>query len=178
MRPFPLQQVQHKHLGAYRTRLSRGFTLIISVLISSILLSIGLAIFSISIKEATLSSVTKNSQTSFYAADAGIECIEYWEYPPRLVTPFSAPVSTGDFQCNGVDVVVTGAGSECGAIPNVCNHNLVLYFEGPSDECAEMYVRKDSTDPLNPITIIESRGYNTCDEDDPRRTERAIRITQ
>ncbi len=36
--------------------------------------------------------------------------------------------------------------------------------------------RNDTVDPAKVITIIESRGYNTCDINNARRLERALRV--
>ena len=152
-----------------RSSSNAGFTLIISVLISSILLSIGLAMFNISLKEATLSSLGKESQVSYYAADSAIECVYYWDLPPVLVGFFDAQISTGDMQCNNGNVIVNS--SNCAA--GICEHNLTYNLGGSADECAEIYIRKDS---VALATTIEARGYNTCDTNNPRRTERGIKI--
>lgn len=157
----------------------KGFTLIISVLISSILLSIGLAMFNISLKEALLSSIGKESQTSFFASDSGIECVVYWEYtyqlPPDPPSVFDAVVVAADVPCintSGANGITVDSSSCAGGI---CTHNLTYRPGASSDECARISIQKDSSVPS---TVIESRGYNTCDTNDPRRTERAIRITQ
>src|SRR5229473_174899 len=57
----------------------KGFTLLLAALISSIVLSLGAAIFSIAQKELALSSVGRNSQFAFYAADTAAECALYWD---------------------------------------------------------------------------------------------------
>ncbi len=50
-----------------------GFALLFSVLIASLLLSVGLSIFNISLKELSISNATRQSITAFYAADSGRE---------------------------------------------------------------------------------------------------------
>ncbi|MCR4274955.1 MAG: hypothetical protein NUW02_02820 [Candidatus Campbellbacteria bacterium] len=59
---------------------SRGFTLFYAMLISSLLLSIGLAIFNITYKEFILTSGVRESEGAFYAADSALECALYWDY--------------------------------------------------------------------------------------------------
>ena len=56
-----------------------GFTLLFAVLISSLLLTIGIAIFNITFKEVILASQARESQFSFYAADSGLECALLWD---------------------------------------------------------------------------------------------------
>jgi Tfp pilus assembly protein PilX len=57
----------------------RGFTLFYAVLVSSLLLAIGVAIFNITFKELILSSGARESVNAFYAADTGLECALYWD---------------------------------------------------------------------------------------------------
>jgi len=56
-----------------------GFTLLFAVLVGSLLLTIGVAIFNITIKEVILSSQARESQFSFYSADTGLECAFFWD---------------------------------------------------------------------------------------------------
>lgn len=57
----------------------KGFTLLIAVLVSSIFLSLASTIATITFKQIILSSIGKDSQRAFYAADAGMECALYWD---------------------------------------------------------------------------------------------------
>lgn len=57
----------------------RGFTILFAVLIASILLAIGIAIFDITVRELRLSSVARESQFAIYAAETGVECALYWD---------------------------------------------------------------------------------------------------
>lgn len=66
------------HDSGLRTT-QRGFTLLLAALISSIVLSIGAAIYGIAIKELQLSTLGRNSQYAFFAADTGAECALYWD---------------------------------------------------------------------------------------------------
>jgi len=52
---------------------NRGFALLFSVLISSLLLTIGLSIFSIALKELSIATATQRSLHAFYASDSGRE---------------------------------------------------------------------------------------------------------
>ena len=55
----------------------KGFALLFSVLVSSLLLTIGLSIFSIALKELAISTATRQSVHAFYAADSGREYAKY-----------------------------------------------------------------------------------------------------
>jgi Tfp pilus assembly protein PilX len=154
--------------------MNKGFTLILAVLISSIVLAIGLAMFNISIKQTLLSYTARESHFAFYAADAGLECVQYWEYVNDWFnTSKSGPTDT--ITCNGGSVTVTYSTSGS----NYIRTFSLMLGAVPDSPCATVTVTKTNT----PSTIMESRGYNVgdgpnCTSSNPKRTERAIRITQ
>lgn len=144
-----------------KVKYKRGFILLFSVLISSLLLSIGLAISNIAIKELVLSSSARDSQFAIYAADSGAECAIYWDIkrgPISTSSPFA-------INCNGKAMTVGGVGY---GVPSTFNFDFA-----PEPYCVFVTVTKNIT---HPRTVIESRGYNTCDTENPRRIERAIRL--
>jgi hypothetical protein len=67
-------------IGYLPFRRNGGFTLFYAMLISSLLLSIGLAIFNITYKEFILTAGVRESEGAFYAADSALECALYWDY--------------------------------------------------------------------------------------------------
>ncbi len=98
---------EQKHLScSFSFLVSRssaaGFTLFYAVLVSSLLLALGLAIFNITYKELILSSGARESATAFYAADAGLECALFWD---RKHTGLSSPVFGfyGDSLASGLE---------------------------------------------------------------------------
>ena len=150
-----------------RKTTNRGFTLLYAVLVSSLMLSIGLAIFNITIKELLLSSAARESQFAFYAADTGIECALFWDIQANAF----AVSNTKSIECAGKTIEsVGGAG-----YGSASTFDIDL---SPLPYCATVSVTKQQKSNSTPRrTIIESRGYNTCDTTNPRRVERAIRAT-
>jgi hypothetical protein len=134
-----------------------------AVLVSSILLAIGLAIFNLTIKELFLSSLGRDSQFAFYAADTGTECALYWDFEEDA---FASTTST-TINCAGKDIPNMG-----GKLPGEPNTFEIDF--APEPYCTKVSIVKYES-PIR--TIIESRGYNTCDIGNPRRVERAIRVT-
>src|SRR3990167_2209689 len=63
-----------------KLRTSRGFTLLLAALVSSIVLAVGAAIFGIAQKQVLLSAIGRDSQLAFYAADTAAECALYWDF--------------------------------------------------------------------------------------------------
>lgn len=72
-------ELNKKEYKACPAKLKRsgGFALLFSVLVSSLLLTIGLSIFSIALKELAISTATRQSVHAFYAADSGREYVKY-----------------------------------------------------------------------------------------------------
>lgn len=168
-----------------------GFSVLFASLIGSLVLSIGLAILSIALKQILLASAGRESQRAFYAADTGIECALFLDS------------GGGDESCNSVfplpgsDLSICGIddGHHCVVNINVFeNQPLVneidsetvmtivnvtnLGTEPANNTCFDLYVTKRSTDGgVTVKTEIESRGYNTCDVNAKNRFERAILTT-
>lgn len=156
----------------------RGFTLLLSVLIASVLLSLGLAIFSITIRELLLSSTGRESQFAFYAADTGIECALYFDVQlGAFSTTTASAVSCNVDMANASNANQTVGGQGWGVAST-----FALSFL-PDPYCAVVTITKTNTNGVV-RTDIDSRGYNigtknedACTSSDPRRIERAIRVT-
>lgn len=152
----------------------KGYILLLSVLISGIVLAIGIGIANITLKGIILASVSKNSQFAFYAADSGGECALYWDIDngPFNDTVFatssaSNPPTSGVI-CVGKDIAESWI---IDASPTSATTQFSLNLG--NDRCTTIIVIK-SDGGTN--TIIESRGYNSCDVTFSRRVERGIRI--
>ncbi len=146
----------------------RGFTLLLSVLISSVMLALGFAIFNIVSKEILLSGSGRESQFAFYAADSGIECALYWDNEQNA---FATSSSLTELACGGSIVPLTRTfDGGTSVLTTTFTFNL---DGGVTRPCASLSVRK----MINPNqTVIESLGYNTCVTTNPIRLERAIRV--
>lgn len=55
-----------------------GFALLITLIVVGVVLSVGLTILDLSIKQVRLSTNAKDSEIAFHAANAGMECAQYW----------------------------------------------------------------------------------------------------
>src|SRR3989344_881292 len=83
-----LESIPHTSYLIHGTS-SRGFTILFAVLIGSILLAVGIAIFDITVRELRLSSIARESQIAVYNADSGAECALYWSLPTQDRVTFS-----------------------------------------------------------------------------------------
>jgi type II secretory pathway pseudopilin PulG len=188
-----------KKISIKYENLQKGFTLLFSTLVASLVLMIALAIANISLQQFSLSSAARESQLAFYLADTGIDCAQYYDrkspggfqFPTNEDTngyPDTYPDNTLNcgqytnqqgqtFNLTSAAPVITPRG-EFGTTTSIYRINSSLNNETcnpdrPSFEI-EVNKRKVNTDVYN--TEIRARGYNTCDVNNPRRVERGLLI--
>lgn len=80
----------------------KGFSLLLAIIISSVVLAIGLSLLSITMKQLDLSTTAKDSEIAFQAAVAGMECAQSirWSYGSDLLV--GKEVKTA--KCGSVDL--------------------------------------------------------------------------
>jgi hypothetical protein len=152
----------------------RGFTLLLAALVSSVVLALGISIFEIALKQVTLSSMGRDSQFAFYAADTGAECALYWDVRHNYfgtTTPSSSAV------CATQTLTVSGR-----PIPDESRYELTFQFE-PTGKCAAVTVTKCVAECNAAYpgihTIIHADGFNTtCDSvsSNPRALQRSVEL--
>ncbi len=170
---------------------SRGFTVLYALLVTSLLVSVGLSMAEISVREAKLSSAGIGSQAAFFAADAGIECAIYWDFKNPSGKSAFATSTASTISCNGQSISTNS--QTVPTVPSVpsrvgggtdSNPTSIFYltFTGgakPLSYCVIVTVNKTQNSGGGPLAVktkIESRGYNSCDTTYSRRIERAIRV--
>lgn len=55
-----------------------GFALLMTLIVVGVVISVGVAILDLSIKQVRLSTNARESEVAFHAANAGMECARYW----------------------------------------------------------------------------------------------------
>lgn len=149
----------------YRHKEARGFTLLIALLLGSLALAVGFAIFSLTFKEITLAAAGKESVRALYAANSAVECALYWDQQIDAFAP-GAPLPSIACGGNSFNVATSTVGS-------TAVREVALDFDNES-LCAVVIVTKSGS-PIR--TVIEARGYNTCLSENPRISERALRVS-
>jgi hypothetical protein len=154
-----------------------GYALFIAVVVSGIVLTIGLGVSSIARMQIILSGYGRESESAFYAADTGAECVFRWDIKgdsnSNSVFPTStasvAPPSGSGYTCNSVDISTIWDTTQRTSVAATTSWRL-NFSDG---SCADVYIGK-SNNGLR--TIVDSRGFNTCITSNDRRVERAIRV--
>ncbi len=172
---------------------SRGFTLLLASLIASLLLSVGLSMFTIAQKEIILSSLGRDSQYAFYAADSGAECALYWDFKNAFNPDEEFIGATCNSQAIGT-LVNDGSGNRYiggGGYDQAGEATTNFWFEQIVEKeingtmverkrCINVTVTKRNSGGT--ATEINSKGYSVgCDADgnpiiNSRTLERAVRM--
>lgn len=121
-----------------------GFVILFTILIAAIIMTMGLGIYSIAVRQTALSGTAREAGQAFYAADAGVECA----LSAQQKGAFAGGIS---IMCNGETVTIPV--SEVGN-PSVFSINLGTSKNG---SCAVVTVITDVTSRR-----IISQGYNLC----------------
>lgn len=143
----------------------RGAVLLISILVSSVVLIVGMGVYQRTYKELLIGSFWKQVQIAFSSADAGLECAIYWD--EKLTDPVTGvPVSTTEnASCFGTGFIWFDNGGWTPGAYKVWSEDLIISDIGG---CVNIRVVKMPDGE----TLIQSRGYNTCDATSARRVER------
>jgi hypothetical protein len=126
-----------------------GFALLISLIVVSVVVSIGLVLLDVTIKQLRLSSNSTDSELAFHAANAGMECARYIrreagdaiegdEFASPLVEPGGSINGIGS--CFGANVVATVATVDVEE-PADDDGSAFLYqyeFDWGTDRCSEV----------------------------------------
>lgn len=153
-----------------KTAVQRGFTLLIAVVLTSVILSVGLALLDIAYKQVILSSTARQSQFAFYAADSAMECALYWDQQQNAFS-YTSPLSS--IRCNATDLPLTT--SQSGGIRTT---TFTVPCPGGTNASVTIY-KTNGTAVCNSGTATSclfASGFNVCNASDPRRIERGLKV--
>ena len=104
---------------------NKGFTIYVAIILVTTLLTIGIGVLNITLRELVLTSVGKESLKAFFAADAGLDCafyhdtedplVKYYADPVRLYTGLPMPTNGTQVMCNNQFFHIGPAGSPGGS---------------------------------------------------------------
>jgi len=124
---------------------NKGFTLLLSLLVISVVLSVSLGISNIIFKQIKVARVKSNSLKAFYTADAGLECVFYWDF---IEGPFST-TTQNDISCSEQPLSVNFAGGNAS----------FNFFPSGGDACVTVNITKND---VTKRTTFRSTGLNPC----------------
>ena len=141
-----------------------GFMLFLAILVSSIIIAIGLGISNFVLRELVLTATARNSSFAFHGSNTGRECAQYWD---DIFFERGGSCFAGDkcdfIRCAGHDISLQGD-----LDPKVTLFEFSLDpNEHPDSEYSFVKVKKGDS-----RTRIDSFGYNSSRENNPKRVER------
>ena len=174
---------------------NRGFTVLIAIVIASIVIAIALSIMAITLKQLTLAGIARESEIAFQAANAGVECVRFYDISESNGDRFDVPGNGGAqgspvaIQClDGVSTTIAGVASGeeqhfdwtwDGGL--VCTDVSIYKFYDTSDGVPVVIdgeqIRSDCPAGVE-CTVVKARGYNVpCNATDSSRVvERELTV--
>ncbi len=73
----------------------QGFALLMALIVVSVVISIGLSVLDLTLKQVRLSTNSKDSEIVFHAANAGLECARYWLNKRYFDIENGVPIGSG-----------------------------------------------------------------------------------
>lgn len=123
---------------------NNGFAVLFSIMLASFLITLGISIFSISLKETMITTSVRDSQIAYYIADSARECALYWD------------VKMGAFPaCLGTDCSTNNTATEAGVITKItCNGVDINKSINPVDPDTFLKIAKLSGSPIYKSNVI------------------------
>lgn len=151
----------------------RGITLLVSVILSSVVLSVALALLDVSYKQQLLASTAKQSQYAFYNADSVMECALYWDQQKNAFD-YTSPFASGSITCNNLGILnytTTVVGS-------VRTTKFDISCTGSDLRGTMTILKTDGTSFCagTSYSCLYGTGYSSCNTADPRRIERGLKV--
>ncbi len=154
----------------------KGFTLLYTVIIVSVIaIIVGIGVNSI-IKETQISQDEGESLKAFYAADSGAECIKFFQENFRVMDPRSPQ---GTYTCQPGDTFTVGGDNEGGADCVAVTYGPFIMDDFSNGSCTSITI------DVTPETIytagvpssicryyMESAGKNSCSSSGSKLVER------
>jgi len=163
-----------------------GFAILFAILLATLVLSIGMSILNISIKELIISGFSNESAQATYAAQTAVECALYWEKKGMILGPLSK-ANFSNMSC-GWQIAPTDQNTRTTANPvydrgkDTTPAKAFFWFylsdTAEAGPCARVEVENTYNTTMFFVTqAIRTRGYNICDETSGRRVEKSFEMS-
>ncbi len=145
-----------------------GFALLMTLIVVSVVISIGLTLVELTIKQLQLSTSSRDSEVAFHAANAGVECIRYW----RLASSTEFETGIGDtvpMNCFGVGVSPITITDLSPAGPELIFQYDVEFNWGTPARCSKISMVTLSSEPTSAGVVLNNvpgyiEGYPETDK--------------
>jgi len=165
------------------TARQQGYILLYTVLAGALFTSLSAAVLLSTLRELDISEQELEAIQARYAADAGVECITYWQtnfWPRPLDETNGGSEDERTVYCNtlwsltsGADLKFTSPGQNGDPECNSYNGSFQMGpFVSDDDQCADIDIEVEpiAAFPIICVTKLTVNGYNNCSSRDVQRT--------
>ncbi|MDB5255146.1 MAG: seg [Candidatus Nomurabacteria bacterium] len=146
----------------------KGFAMLFTVLVISVILSIALGISDLTFKQTLLSNSAKNSQLAFYQADSGVECAMYYDLT-------LGQLSHGTVLADAPQQITCG-GNTASLVSSQSTTDYFVYQEDIANNNPCYSIIFDKTYATSQKDVVSSRGFSTC-QANPQQVERGLSVS-
>jgi Tfp pilus assembly protein PilV len=155
----------------------RGITLLISVVLTSVVLTVALALLDITYKQVLLASSAKQSQTAFYLADSAMECALYWDQQVDAFDYTATSYLTNGITCSdsggNVQTIIPNNAPNSSTVAGSTRTTVINIPCQSGGTQGTVTITKTNTN----TTTLYANGYSACSATDPRRIERGVKVS-
>lgn len=144
---------------------NKGFAMLFTVLVISVIMAIALGISDLTFKQTLLSNLTKNSQLAFYQADSGAECGMYYD-----ITMGQLPAGT---TIDEAPLQITCGSTTASLVTSQSTTDYFVYQQDINDARPCFAVAFDKTYSTSQKNIVKARGFSTC-QSNTHQVERGL----
>lgn len=140
----------------------QGFALLLTLIVVSVVLAIGLSLLSITLKQFTLSSTARDSEMAIHAANSGLECMQYHRGRPATRTDLLNGGAGPSLSCAGSSPIYSATDHYINAGANEYVYNYIYRYNLDATTCVEtsMYLIDARTSP-DEVTYEADEGLET-----------------
>ena len=146
-------------------RAQKGFTLLIAVVFSAVVLSLGAALLDIAYKQVVLATSAKQSEVAFYNADSALECALYYDQQSNAFSE-AGPFTPSSITCDGRSL----ANSDSSVSGSTRTTHIWPSCAG-TGYSAKVTILKGT----DGSTGIYADGYSSCSQSDSKLVERGLK---
>ncbi len=143
----------------HRNHSETGFALLMTLIVVGVVISVGLSILDLSVKQVRLATNARDSEISFHAANAGMECAQFWRRNRAAAMEVGDPVTLACFGSGTFPNAVTDP-----TVVNVTGDGEAFQYEfmftwGTPSRCSAInLVVASSTESGAGMTITDMGG--------------------
>ncbi len=151
----------------------QGFALLLSIIISSIVLAIGVSLLHLSISQINLASNARESEIAFQSSHAGIDCLWYWRNDNTTKTSFTTSAGAPQLNCFGSNSIANVHQPTINQSGGIADQYDYTFNWSSNDRCTQvtMYIMRSSSlavmlwDLSSINEGIGTNGVKSCDAD-------------